>query len=103
MSPAAAESGYRPALPAVQLPAHLAKLLDERAKKWREPEALKQLYTDDAWVLAYPMPGWANGENATSSLNSLFYGADNLTPVFLRTNGAISIVGGYYTRGAAPL
>lgn len=102
MSPAAAESGYKPPLPAVRLPEHLARLLQQRAEKWRDADALEELYTKDAWVLGYSMPGWDRGPRSVKSLETLFYGADNLVPVFLRTDGSISSIAGYYTRGKAP-
>jgi predicted TIM-barrel fold metal-dependent hydrolase len=44
------------------------------------------------------MPGWGRGDEALSSLATVFHGTDKLTPVFFRTNGSASSIGGYYTR-----
>ena len=52
MSPAAAESASRPPLRAVELPPDLARLLAQRAERWRDAASLKELYTPDAWVLS---------------------------------------------------
>jgi predicted TIM-barrel fold metal-dependent hydrolase len=99
MSPAAAKAGYPLPLAAVELPADLARLLAQRAERWRDAAALKQLYTPDAWVLDYPMPGWYSGPDASSRLTGAFLGANKLTPVLFRTKGSTSEIGGYYTRG----
>jgi predicted TIM-barrel fold metal-dependent hydrolase len=99
MSPAAVEQSSRPALRAVELPQDLARLLTQRAERWRDAAALKELYTSDAWVLSYGMPGWGRGPDALSTLPYLFFGAEKLTPVLFRTNGSTSSIAGYYTRG----
>ena len=99
LSPAAAELSSRPALRAIELPPDLARLLAQRGERWRDAAALKELYTDDAWMLSYGMPGWGRGEEALHSVPSLFYGGDRLTPVLFRTNGSTSSIAGYYTRG----
>src|SRR5688572_21048366 len=98
MSPASAAVYSPPPLPAVKLPEDLALLLKQRAERVKDVAALKQLYTPDAWVLRYSMPGWGRGEENLGSLETVFYGHDKLTPVFFRTNGSTSSIGGYYTR-----
>lgn len=98
MSPASAAVYSPPPLPAVKLPADLALLLTQRAERVKDVAALRQLYTPDAWILRYSMPGWSRGDEGLSSLETVFYGADKLTPVFFRTNGSTSNIGGYYTR-----
>jgi uncharacterized protein len=97
MSPAAAASYSPPPLPSVKLPPDLALLLTQRGERAKDPAALKELYTKDAWVLRYTMPGWGGGPEAVSSLN--FHGTYRLTPVLYRTNGSLSSIAGYYTRG----
>lgn len=98
MSPAAT-AVYSPApLPAVKLPEDLALLLKQRGERVKDLASLRQLYTPDAWILRYSMPGWGRGDEALSSLETVFYGHDRLTPVFFRTNGSTSNLGGYYTR-----
>ena len=99
MSPASADAYSRPPLGAVELPADLMHLLKLRAERWRDESALKELYTPDAWVLSYGMPGWSRGEEALRSIPDLFFGAKTLTPVFFRTNGSTTSIAGYYTRG----
>ncbi|HYR27927.1 MAG TPA: amidohydrolase family protein [Thermoanaerobaculia bacterium] len=59
------------------------------------------LYTADAWVLRYTMPGWGRGPEASSALTSLSTSPYRLTPVLFRTNGSTSSIAGYYTRGDA--
>lgn len=99
LSPAAAAVSHPPPLPAVALPADVAGLLAQRAEKTDDPKALEALYTKEAWVLDYAMPGWRRGTGALSRVPAIFPGPYRLTPVLFRTNGATSSIAGYYTRG----
>jgi uncharacterized protein len=99
MSPTAAAVSSPPPLPAVQLPRDIALLLTQRAERTKDPAALAHLYTKDAWVLRYTMPGWERGADALSRVPDLFPSPYTMTPVLFRTNGATSSIAGYYTRG----
>jgi predicted TIM-barrel fold metal-dependent hydrolase len=98
LSPAAAAVSHPPPLPAVQLPGDVAELLTQRGKHADDADALAPLYTKDAWLLGYTMPGWGRGPEALRALTSLFPAPYRLTPVLFRSHGVTSSIAGYYTR-----
>jgi predicted TIM-barrel fold metal-dependent hydrolase len=99
MSPAAVAVSHPPPLPAVELPQDLAQLLKERGERAHDRAGLRDLYTNDPWVLGYMMPGWGGASDAFTRVTALSPGSYTLTPVLFRTHGPVSSIAGYYTRG----
>src|SRR5436190_1324314 len=50
-----------PAQPEIALPAGLTTLLKQRAEFWEKPEAMREIFTNDAVVLDQRFPKWVVG------------------------------------------
>lgn len=89
-------------LPAVELPAEAARLIEARQSGWNDKGALAALYAEDSLVLATDAPGWLRGREAvTSYVSTRFARPYRITPVTWRSDGAKAQLSGYYTRGEA--
>lgn len=66
LSPAAAELRTPPLLPAIELPADVAKLVREREIRWHDQQRLTELYTEDALYFRGGTTGWARGREAAA-------------------------------------
>lgn len=92
-----------PPLPAVELPPALARLLKERAERWRDPDSMKELYTPDAMTLAIRFPGWVTGDERSAWsvgwLAGPLYRPYSLRPVSYRLRGSVGRIAGYYMYG----
>lgn len=102
-SPAKAKTVYDPPLPAVELPADLARLVRRREQAWNDKAALAALYTEDGVLLNTQdedLPTWVRGREAVAAgLSSFFGSAYRITPVAYRLDASGGYVAGYYTRG----
>jgi hypothetical protein len=100
-SPASALQATDP-LPAVEVPAGIAALLQKRAELWRDLEALEALYTPDAIASGLEMPnvvlGGRRSARAVGWIGGNLYEPYTLTPVSFRSYGDAARIGGYYTQ-----
>jgi predicted TIM-barrel fold metal-dependent hydrolase len=101
ISPAAAEwSSDRP-LPAVELPAGLAELLQHREARWADAQALAELYTDDS-ILLEDREFFTRGASAIAeSLTQLFGRSHRVTPIAYGEDGSTGHIAGYFSRDVA--
>lgn len=100
LSPAGAKLVNDPPLPAVELPADLARLLREREKGWNDKAALARLVTEDSLVLDSREPVWIRGRDEVSTyLSELFARPYRITPVTYGVEGSTGHIAGYFTRG----
>jgi predicted TIM-barrel fold metal-dependent hydrolase len=84
------------ALPAIELPPDIARLIELRQARWNDGTALAELYVEDSVVLARDAPGWIRGrEKVAAYLSTLFSRPFRITPVMWR-DGQLA---GYLTRG----
>jgi predicted TIM-barrel fold metal-dependent hydrolase len=90
-------------LPAIELPPELATLLRQRAERFKDFDALEQLYTDNAAALGIRNSAWATGAAASARamgwIGGQLYFPYRLTPVFYRERGGVARIAGYYTQG----
>ncbi|WP_325310159.1 amidohydrolase family protein [Longimicrobium sp.] len=99
LSPAlAARSAARSQLPAVDVPAELARVLAGRAAAWNDSLALARVYAPDAVVLDPESGRWLRGSTAASFMARLFARPYTITPVSVAVQGSAAHVAGYYTR-----
>jgi predicted TIM-barrel fold metal-dependent hydrolase len=100
LSPAGAKLVNDPPLPAVEIPADLARLLHEREKGWNDKAALTPLFTEDSLVLDYREPLWIHGrDEVTTYLSELYAKPYRMTPVAYTVEGSTGSIAGYFTRG----
>ncbi len=100
LSPAAVKLANDPPLPAVELPADLARLLREREKGWNDPSALAGLYTEDSLLFDQREPRWIRGRaDVTSYLAETFARPYRVTPIAYGMEGSAGHIGAYFTRG----
>jgi predicted TIM-barrel fold metal-dependent hydrolase len=91
-------------LPAIELPAPIAKVVADRVARWNDPKGLAELYAADVIVLGPEGPGWVSGREAAASLmGTVFARPFLLTPVAYRGNTTAANVSGYITRNGRPL
>ena len=99
LSAAAADLGSEVALPAIELPNDLARVLSVRSEKWNDRAALAELYTEDGMVLERGGT-WIRGRSAVGEyLGTLYARAYRVTPVAYRMSGDAAHIAGYFTRG----
>jgi predicted TIM-barrel fold metal-dependent hydrolase len=100
LSPAGAKLVNDPPLPAIELPADLARLLREWEKGWNDKAALTALLTEDSLVLDSREPLWIRGRDETSTyLAELFARPYRVTPVAYGAERSSAHIAGYFTRG----
>lgn len=88
---------YPPPLPAVSVPAELARLLDARASGWSDAAALAGLYAEDAVVFDARGPRWIRGRaDVARYMGELFAVPYRITPVGLDVAGDRGHLIGYY-------
>lgn len=99
LSPASAKLSGDPPLPAVELPADLARLLQEREKGWNDKAALAPLFTEDSLVLDDREPLWVRGrEEVAEFLAGKFAKPYHVIPIAYSVNSSSGIITGYFTR-----
>lgn len=99
LSPAMAAAWSEKPLPAVELPADLARLLVEIEKGWNDKAALARLYTEDSLVVRSDR-SWVRGREAVSAhLAETFTQPYRITPVSYSLEGSTAHVAGYLTTG----
>jgi uncharacterized protein len=99
LSPAGAARANR-LLPAVEVPAEIARLLADRAAHWNDPAALAPLYAEDALARTTENLGWIQGRSKVASyLGTRFAAPFRLAPVSFRQMPGRAEVAGYLTRG----
>ncbi len=92
-----------PLLPAVETPSELTRLLEERARCFKDAAALAELYTEDSISSAETRRGWMNGREAVAaSLSRPFGRPYRLVPASVQRHGDTAQISGYYVRGEAP-
>jgi predicted TIM-barrel fold metal-dependent hydrolase len=104
MGPAIASlvDGAKP-LPAIDVPAPIARLLQRRADAWNDINQLRSLFSVDSLALSQRRYGWVSGRDAVAdSLATTFGRPYTLTPVALQDHGSFAQIAGYYTRGQEP-
>jgi predicted TIM-barrel fold metal-dependent hydrolase/ketosteroid isomerase-like protein len=100
LSPAAAGLDEQTALPAVELPEDLARLLRAREKGWNDQPALAALYAEDSVLLDHDAHNWIRGRApVTAYLSERFARAYRITPVAYGAEGSIGYIACYLTRG----
>jgi uncharacterized protein len=100
LSPAGAKLVNDPPLPAVELPADLARLLRDRESGWNDEKALARLVTEDSLVLDAQEPAWIRGRADVSTyLAERFARPYRITPIAYRVEGSTAYIAGYFTRG----
>jgi predicted TIM-barrel fold metal-dependent hydrolase len=102
LSPASVKLIANPPLPAVELPADLARLLQQREKGWNDKAALAPLFTEDSLVLNDREPLWIRGRDEVADfLSTNFAKAYHIIPIAYAmngSNGTMATVAGYFTR-----
>lgn len=98
------EQVYRPpAIPRIQLPEALARLVQEREAGWNDTSRLAGLYTAESVVFNFRTHHWIRGRKAVAEfMGSLYTRPYRLRPVNYQTHGSSGHVAGYYTRGDGP-
>jgi predicted TIM-barrel fold metal-dependent hydrolase len=92
-----------PLLPAVETPAELRRLLDERSRRYNDAAALAELYTEDSISSAQTRRGWLQGRQAVAASLSRPSGRPyRLVPVYVQQQGGTAQISGYYVRGEEP-
>jgi predicted TIM-barrel fold metal-dependent hydrolase len=99
LSPASAKLAGDPPLPAVELPADLARLLQEREKGWNDKAALAPLFTEDSVVLDDREPLWIRGRGEVAEfLAGKFAKPYHVAPISYGVQGSSGYIAGYFTR-----
>lgn len=99
LSPATIKLAADPPLPTVELPAELARLLQEREKGWNDKAALAPLFTEDSLVLDDREPLWIRGRDGVAEfLATNFAKPYHVTPIAYTVNGSTGTIAGYFTR-----
>lgn len=99
LSPAAAEHNSEKPLPAVKVPEDVARLLAERTKRWNDPKALAELFTEDSMVLDPDDAMWIRGrERGAAYLGAIFAKPYEIRPVEFAAQGSMARMVAYYTR-----
>ena len=99
LSPAGAVNANR-LMPAVDLPEDLARIVEQRAAHWNDPEGLAALYTEDVLARMLENPGWIAGRSAVARyLGTRFAAPYRLMPVSFRRAASTAEIAGYLTRG----
>lgn len=99
LSPASAKLAGDPPLPAVELPAEFARLLQEREKGWNDKAALAPLFTEDSLVLDDRELLWIRGRDEVAGfLSTNFAKPHQITPIAYTLNGSSGTIAGYFTR-----
>lgn len=99
LSPASVKLANDPPLPAVELPADFARLLQQREKGWNDKAALAPLFTEDSLVLDDREPLWIRGRDEVSEfLSTNFAKPHQVTPIAYSVNGSSGTIAGYFTR-----
>ena len=99
LSPATAAYGSAAALPAVELPAELSRLLRARESGWNDQDALAKLYAADAMVLESRGGSWIRGRNDVAEFMATLYARPyRVTPVSVSVQGSAAHIAGYFTR-----
>jgi predicted TIM-barrel fold metal-dependent hydrolase len=100
---AKAKTVYDPPLAAIELPAELASLVDERVKNWNNNSSLETLFIENSLLLNTKnedLPTWIQGKSKIAQELTVFFGAPyRITPVAYRIDGSTGYIAGYYTRG----
>ena len=100
LSEAGAKLVNEPPLPAIELPADLARLLRAREKGWNDKSALLDLFTEDSLVLNQREPHWIRGRDEVATFLSWNFARPyRMTPVAFGVEGSTGHVAGYFTRG----
>jgi predicted TIM-barrel fold metal-dependent hydrolase len=99
LSPASVKLVADPPLPTVELPADLARLLQEREKVWNDKTALAPLFTEDSLVFDQREPLWIRGRDKVAEyLGGNFAKPYHITPIACSVNGSSATIAGYFTR-----
>ncbi|HWM90145.1 MAG TPA: amidohydrolase family protein [Thermoanaerobaculia bacterium] len=100
LSPNAAKLINDPPLPAIELPADLARLLRAREKGWNDKASLAGLYTEDSLVFDINEPRWVRGrDEVTTWMAGLFARPYRVTPIAYGVKGSAGHIAAYFTRG----
>ena len=99
LSPASVKLAADPPLPAVELPADLARLLREREKGWNDKAALAPLFTEESLVFDQREPLWVRGRAEVAEyLGENFAKPYHVTPIAYSVTGSSGYIAGYFTR-----
>lgn len=99
LSPAGQARVTDPPLPTIDVPADVAKLLDEREKAWNSAEQLEKLLTADSIMHQSRNSTWIRGrKEVAEELAGLFARAYDIAPVAYAVNRDAAWLTGYFTR-----
>jgi predicted TIM-barrel fold metal-dependent hydrolase len=91
------------AQPEVALPPALASVTQRMVAHWNQPDALVELYAEDAVVFANldkPLSPWIKGREKTAHYIGGLYGRPyRITPVLYSVDGDRARIEGFFTRG----
>jgi predicted TIM-barrel fold metal-dependent hydrolase len=99
-SPAIAERERNLFLPAIEVPADLARLLSERTLRFNNPNTIADLYTENAILNDSRVPAWFQGRDKIANfIINRFRAAYRIVPVSYDTDGSRGYLAGYIMRG----
>lgn len=99
LSAEAAKLGGEHPLPAIDVPAEIAKLLADRAAHWNDKKALEDLFTEDSVVYTLDDHNWIKGRTDVADfLGGRFARPYTVTPVAVHLDGETGYLAGYFTR-----
>ncbi|HEX8197554.1 MAG TPA: amidohydrolase family protein [Pyrinomonadaceae bacterium] len=99
-SPNIAERDRNPFLPAIQVPADLARLLSERTVRFNDPKTIGDLYTENAILNDSRVTAWFQGRSKIANfIISRFRASYEIMPVSYSADGSRGYIAGYITRG----
>lgn len=99
VSPEAAKTALPPLLPAIEVPAELARLLDERARRVGDAAAMAGLFADPPLVLHPLYPMWLRGQEAIDTVALNTRKGYRLVPLAYRVDGSAGFIAGTWVMG----
>jgi predicted TIM-barrel fold metal-dependent hydrolase len=101
LSPAMAVHWSAKPLKAVEVPAEIAQLLDQRTRAFGDSAALAQLFTEDGLLAIGQRTSWIRGRGPIGAqlATKTFARPYRLTPLEYRTDGASAHLAAYLSRG----
>jgi predicted TIM-barrel fold metal-dependent hydrolase len=98
-SPMIAERDRNPFLPAIEVPADLARLLSERTVRFNDPKTIGDLYMENAILNDSRVPAWYQGRSKIANfIITRFRATYRIVPVAYSADGSRGFIAGYITR-----
>jgi predicted TIM-barrel fold metal-dependent hydrolase len=97
--PGATQLQSRPMLTEIKVPEDLARLLNERSRRWNDKSAIAELYTENAVLHDNRVLAWYKGRSAIAAfVITRFRAGYSVTPVAYNLGQSNGYVAGYLTR-----